>query len=344
MAAYFLLKDLGYKVERWEESPDRLPQTAEGLLLILAEPLEAPSDRQRAAVRRFVERGGRVLLCGFRVTSFFPEASLSPAFGAPEAKELTPAFPSGLSRNAGTILMASHVYWGKVSPPQIRLYGSEEEPAVVAWRIGRGRVLWWSGTTPLTNGGISKKGNLNLFLNSVSSGESGNVRAIYWDEYFHGQRAGLWSYAAKTPLPWGLLQLGILALAAIFTFSRRSGPIAPAIPASRLSPLEFVDTMGGLYRRAGATQVAVDISYRRLRIVLAQRLGLSPMTPDGELAQVAAIRLNVSQDELGGELGKAALAVNSSKISAARALGLVQSLERRVLELTAFGRPSQERH
>jgi hypothetical protein len=56
----------------------------------------------------------------------------------------------------------------------------------------------------------------------------------------------------------------------------------------RLSPIEFVQTLGGLYERAGSPSVAVDICYRRFRYWLTRRLGIAANTPADELA--SAIR------------------------------------------------------
>ena len=142
---------------------------------------------------------------------------------------------------------------------------------MVAWRMGAGEILWWAGATPLTNAGLSRAGNLRLFLNTVSNAAP---LTVYWDEYFHGQRASLWSYFEGTPVPWGILQAFVIALAVLFTYSRRSGPIVKPAPVSRLSPLEFVDTVGSLYQSARAGSVAVAVSYRRLRFQLSQRMGL----------------------------------------------------------------------
>jgi len=98
----------------------------------------------------------------------------------------------------------------------------------------------------LTNAGISQAGNLPLFLNTMDSIKGSGPPVIYWDEYFHGARGSLWGYVPKTPIPWGCVQLSIFLVAVLFTFSRRSGPIFSPAPISRLSPLEFVETMGGL--------------------------------------------------------------------------------------------------
>jgi hypothetical protein len=143
---------------------------------------------------------------------------------------------------------------------------------------------WWASATPLTNLGITRDGNLQLFLNGVSD-EDGQPLEVYWDEYFHGRHGSLWSYVRQTPVFWGLLQACCLVLAALFSFSRRSGPVAAPPTVSRLSPLEFVDTMGSLYQRAGAASIAVDTSYRHLRLELARRLRLPTNATNAALAR-----------------------------------------------------------
>ena len=157
----------------------------------------------------------------------------------------------------------------------------------MSWKLGDGEILWWAGSTPLTNAGITHDDNLAFFLKSVANWSLDEPYHIYWDEYFHGQRSSLWSYVGKTSLPWGLVQLGFLALAVLLTFSRRSGPTYIPAPVSRLSPLEFVDTLGGLYERAGAASSAVSVSYARLRSLLTRHLSLPGNIPDAELAQSA---------------------------------------------------------
>lgn len=287
-AAYLLLEDLGYDEHRWEEPPAGLAELGRGALLILAAPTDKPTMPEMESLWSFVSNGGRVLFCGGEIRSFFPEADVSELSAGRDWKEFTPSLPSAISRDARTVVMQPTGYWGRTEPSQLRLYGGEDSASVVDWRIGSGQLLWWAGATPLTNAGITRADNLKLLLNSIAAAEpAGGHATVYWDEYFHGQRTGLWGYFQRTPLIWGLAQLTLVAMGVLFTFSRRSGPVVPAPVFSRLAPLEFVETMGGLYERAGAASVAVAVPYRHFRFELARRLGMPVAAADADLARAA---------------------------------------------------------
>ena len=322
-AAYLLLRDLHFDVRAWEEPPAGLTALTLPAVLILAEPSESPSKADIASLRKFVEAGGRVLFCGASIPKFFPKAEVSDPVEGIEWKEFSATLPSATTRGADKVTIRPEVYWGPPDASQLPLYGSEDSAAVVSWRIGQGEVLWWAGATPLTNAGITKSGNLNLFLNSVGVGTP-----IYWDEYFHGQRVSLFSYVGKTPVVWAGVQVLLAALFLLFTFSRRSGPIVMPSSVSRLSPLEFVDTMGALYQHAGASSIPVDVSRRRLRLQLTRRLGMPSATPDADLARVAAERLHFGGVSLTETLNRASGAAAAPKLRTRDALALVQDLER----------------
>jgi hypothetical protein len=312
-AAYLLLRDLHFDVRAWEEPPAALPSP---VVLILAEPSEPPSKADVASLRKFVEAGGRVLFCGASIPMFFPKAEVSDPVEGIEWKEFSANLPTAVTRNADKIVIRPEVFWGSTSPSQLPLYGREDSAAVVSWQIGKGEVLWWAGATPLTNAGITKAGNLNLFLNSVGMGAP-----IYWDEYFHGQRESLFSYVEKTPVVWAGVQILLVALTLVFTFSRRGGPIVMPRAVSRLSPLEFVDTMGALYQHAGAFAIPVDVTRRQVRLELTRRLGLPSSTPDADLARIAGERLQLDAALLAETLNRP---VGTPK----EALALVQDVAR----------------
>jgi uncharacterized protein DUF4350 len=333
-AAYTLLSRLHYPVRRWEDAPTELPSSEESnILLILAEPTQIPSKTEREAIANFVADGGHVLFIGSSVASFFPEANISWTPPDPKWVSFSPNLPSRVNRNVAHITIQPQAYWGDLNEAQLALYGDADSRAVVSWSLGDGEVLWWAGSTPLTNAGITRDDNLTFFLNSVSNWSDGHPYRIYWDEYFHGQRSSLWSYAQKTSLTWGLLQIGLLAGAVLFTLGRRSGPVYRQPVISRLSPLEYVDTLGGLYERAGAASAAVSVSHLRLRYLLVRQLGLPNDVPDRELAQFAEERLGWKNFQTENALGRAEIASRASKMRSREALDLIRVLERYAQQL-----------
>ena len=63
-AAYMLLQQSGYPIERWEHSPKELPKNAEGVLLIIAEPVTFATTEELNAISKFLLAGGSILLAG----------------------------------------------------------------------------------------------------------------------------------------------------------------------------------------------------------------------------------------------------------------------------------------
>lgn len=328
-AAYLLLQELHYEVSRWERSPTELPSDPQGAVLILAEPLETPTKEEREALQSFVDKGGQVILTGARIKSFFPEGKVDAEIPTAEWKTFSADVPSNYTVGAPKIVLQTGTTWRSPEASQLPLYGDTGSPVVVSWRIGDGRILWWAAPTPLTNSGISREGNLNFFLNAMSFPLPGKKSAveIYWDEYFHGERASLWSYVRKTPVGWGLLQISALGLIVFFTFGRRSGPIVRPPVISRLAPLEFVDTLGGLYERAGAEPAVVGFVYQRFRATLSRQLRISAGASDTELADAVEARLGWKESGLKTTLARALVASRARKVAAEEALGLVRELE-----------------
>ena len=329
-AAYLLLQDLHYKVSRWERSPTELPSDADNAVLIIADPLDTPTKEEREALENFVDDGGQVLFTGSRIKAFFPKATVTREIPTLEWKTFSADFPSNYTSGAEKIVLQSGATWQAPVASQQPLYGDPRSPVVLSWRIGGGRVLWWAAATPLTNAGITREGNLNLFINAMNSPVAADRSAvqIYWDEYFHGQRTSLWSYLQKTPVAWGLAQVAILGVIVVLTFGRRSGPIVLPPVVSRLSPLEFVDTLGGLYERAGAEPAVVGFVYQRFRATLSRQLRLSANASDTELADAVQVRLGWKESGLKSTMARALVASRSHKVAPEEALGLIGDLER----------------
>jgi hypothetical protein len=331
LAAYLLLQRLHYNVQRWERSPIELPSNATGSILILADPSDSPSAEEHRALQSFVEGGGQVLFTGRDVEEFFDDAHIADYGDAISSHTYAADLPSALTRGAPKAELRPEAVWGEAKPSETRLYSDEDADVIVSWRMGAGRVVWWAGSTPLTNAGISQSGNMNLFLDAmnVPANDSANGAPvqIYWDEYFHGERSSLWSYMQDTPVAWGVLQLGVLAVGVLFTFSRRSGPTVLPGSVSRLSPLEFVDTLGGLYERAKAEPAVVGIVYQRFRTLLTRQLRLPSTTEDVTLENAIRTRLGRDLSGLPETLERASAATRAAKVSPAEALALIKELE-----------------
>ncbi len=321
---YVLLQNLHYHVERWEESPTELKGTPRNEVWILAGPTQTPTPEDKSAIFEFLQKGGRIVASGAGAAKILPDAPpLNGSYAIEETIKFPAVLPSPLMRGAPEISMFPPDDWQPKSASQLVVYGNEETAAVITYQVGEGQVIWWGNSAPLTNAKIRETGNLPLFLNSV--GPSDGVRVL-WDEYFHGAHGTLWSYMARTPLIWGAVQFGIVFLAIVATYSRRQGPISVPATVSRLSPLEFVETLGDLYSSAHAGSAAVRIAYQRLRFQLTRQLGLPPNVPNADLAQSVGMALAWNEQEISATLSRAERAMTAAKVSDAETLQLVQEM------------------
>ena len=338
-AAFLLLKESGYNVERWDKSPMDLPEPGEDTVLILAEPAYPAADEERQALTRFLRTGGRILATGsYAGLRLLPEGDAAPQEAWPgETKSYSALLPSPITLGAAEIELVPESRWGLASSRHLALYGSGFENVVVTYRVDKGRVIWWAGAWPLTNLGISSKQNLELFLNSVGSAKDVQV---LWDEYFHGERGSLWAYLRSTPVPWAGAQLLLFAVALVATFGRRWGPMRSLRTEPRLSPLEFVETLGGLYERAHAAGPAVSVAAQRFRFLLTRRLGLPGGYAAAELGRAARARLGAEAEGLAELLAPAESAAAEPRLSEAQALRLVQGLDRYAKALRLLPRPA----
>ncbi|MCI0404079.1 MAG: DUF4350 domain-containing protein [Acidobacteria bacterium] len=337
-AAYLLLKELGYKVERWEQPASELPAAegeAQGTLLILAQPFVPPPGPDQAALKRYFANGGRMLATGMEAQRLLGDLDDQLEVQRCESRWTSyPArLPSPVTRGAPRITLSAWQCWESRSSGPLVLYGDEKKAVVVTFPVGRGRVVWWAGSTPLTNAGLLRESNLALFLNSVGPPETTRV---LWDEYHHGHHGSVTDYFGRTPLRWGLLQLGLVFLAVCWAYARRSGPVRAPVFESRLSPLEYVETVGDLYHRAHASASAVELSYQRFSFRLAQQLGLPARATPEQLHEAAARRLGRRDPELLRVLRRCEAARKRTGLSDDEALALVQSLHdySRTLHLT----------
>jgi Domain of unknown function (DUF4350) len=335
-AAYLWLEQMGYRVERWVDPPEDLPgvafsglaedrlASASNTILILAQPLMPASAEEKTSLANFVRQGGCVLIAGARPGILVPEGLIKTAsFSNNLTKAYPSEIPAPLTRDVPEIQMAAHTRWPRLSGHQLRYYGDSDGATVVSFTLGKGEVKWWADPGPLTNAGISQSSNSMLLLNSIGPPE--NAR-ILWDEYYHGYRAGFWSYLGRTPVPWSLIQVALILIAALVTYGRRRVPLRSLRQESRLSPLEFVETLGDLYRQRGGAAEALEIAYQRFRFLLSKRLGLPTQATSEEISRRVRDQLGWVVPGFSETVLRCDLGVKNPHLTGAQSLQLIQEL------------------
>jgi hypothetical protein len=330
-AAYLLLAESGYRVERWQRPASDL-KPEEHTVLIIADPVVVPDASERKAVGRFIAAGGRVIANGIVGAGFLPEdASSINLLREKPWTEFPALMPSPLTRAAPRITLAPVAAWG--NRYGIPLYGKGDD--IVAARLvhGQGDAIWLAAATPLTNAGLKQSGNLEFLLAAI--GDRDRTRVLF-DEYVHGfdERE---SREKTHPLTMALvLQSAVLAAAALFTFSRRSGPLRPMPAESRLAPLEFVETLGALYENANATSVAVDVCFQRFQFWITRRLALPKDASPEEVARGVRDRWQFDDPKFLETLRAAASARYDPGLPQGKALRIVEALHSYAVKLQLF--------
>jgi hypothetical protein len=330
-AAYLLLQELGYHVERSEKPPSEL-KPDNHTVLVIADAAMLPDAKQKAAVEKFIAGGGHVITTGIEGAMFLPENSSE--FN-PEPKGLSKEYdaltPSAITRAAPKITLIPFASWSKSTA--IPLYGNKDDIYAAQYVHGQGDAIWLASATPLTNAGIQATGNLPFLLAAL--GDKQQTRVLFY-EYVHGYGEHA-SQDKSHPLTTALLlQSALLALAAVLTFSRRSGPLRPVPPPSRLTPLEFVETLGGLYQQARAASVAVDVYYQRFQYWITRRLGLNKNATPEEIARAVRDRWQVKDEAFLGALIAAASARYQPDLPQKQALEVVQKLHEYAVQFKLF--------
>lgn len=323
-AAYLLLQRAGYHLVRSTTPLDKLAgKTTPDTTYIFADPFFGQVQDARKQVKEILARGGRVLATGVTGALLLPgkhKNLVDESFNVP-----CTARPEGLSAMAssGDVRIVEEATWKMPSAERRVVYRCGNDPVVVTFPVGKGTVVWWASSSPLENGTIEQAGNLNLLLNSI--GPRATTRVI-WDESLHGASPWIWSRTVGTAFPYALWQFGLAALLLVFSFSRRSGPLRPDPVVRRAAPLEFAQSLGSLYEKARAANVAVTVAYQNFRLRLERKAGIA-MQATAEEAAKTVLRRYPRNPEIARVIQMAGRISDESRLAEQDALKLVQALQ-----------------
>ena len=262
-AAYETLLRSNYPIERWERPLSELAATAgPETVVIFAQPFSRePEDIK--AVRRIVERGGRVLSTGYWGGFILPgEASDTPREFNFAACKLEPEGLDALA-GSGEVWMVPEASWAVGNPAQRVEYSC-------AGQSGGGRVRLGQGARRLV-GQLDAAGK-RLAQPRAQSRPAAELRwgrARATTSTGTSRCTGRFAPPGATPPgrrgPCCGLACRCWRCWWCFSFSRRSGPVRDLPPPARATPIEFLEALGSLYRNAGAASTAVSVAWERFR-------------------------------------------------------------------------------
>ncbi|MGA9717498.1 MAG: hypothetical protein WBQ79_04390, partial [Acidobacteriaceae bacterium] len=241
--------------------------------------------------------------------------------------EAEPVSFSPLAAGGKVVMRGVRSVWNLDRPSQRAIYECAAKGVVVTYPVEKGTVVWWASASPLENQDIASQGSLDLLLNSLQLQRGDR---ILWDESLHAAPVAAWNPFADRIVLALLAQLLLLGLLLILARGRRSGPLRPLPVATRSSPMEFVRSLGGLYRASRANDVPVRIAHERFRSRLAHHYAIAgaQAADTATLAATLAARFHLDERLLQRDLEACQDPDSLPNLKPRQALTLVQALAR----------------
>jgi uncharacterized protein DUF4350 len=264
---------------------DTLP---DGGTLVVLDP-EGLTGREAGAVRRFAERGGRVVAGGVEPGPWLARLAGGVEWsdaGRDEARVLVPAPETGA---AATVRSAGEGRWTRAGAT-LPVVGDEDGALVLLARAGRGRIALVADPSPLQNRLLDEADNAALALALTGPGPLAFVESV------HGYGTGTGLAALPGRMQWALILLGLSALVLIAARWPRLGPPEP--PERPLFPPRraYVDALAATIARSRDRAMATETVRSAARERLARRAAL-PRDADDEAFATAARAAGLRDDE-----------------------------------------------
>ena len=311
IAAYAeLLRAEGHAVSALREAPAEAELDPRATVVVVDPEGLAAADAR--ALRRFVERGGRLVAGGSE-----PEAWLDALLDRPPAwspggpTRARPLVPVPETAGLELVTAAGDGAWQR-SGAALAALGRADRALLAVAAPGAGSVALLADTSPLHNRRLAVADNAALGLALAG----GRERPVAFAESVHGfGRTGF----AALPLRWRFALAGLCAAALVLMAARarRLGP--PQRPGRDLPPprSDYAYALAGALARTRRPGEAVEPVRVEARARLARRGGLDPEADASEL-RLAAERAGLSSEEAEAVLGT--VSGERDAIAAGRAL------------------------
>jgi hypothetical protein len=269
------------RVLRERPADDTLP--ADGTVVLLD-----PDDftrGQAAALRRFAERGGRVVAGGLEPGAWLSGLGPAPRWRRDGDESARVLVPSALTGAASSLRTAGEGRW-EAAGDALPIVGE----VVLARRAGRGEVVLVADPSPLQNRLLDEADNATFALALAGDGP------LTFVEGPHGYGTATGLAALPSRFRWALILLALSALALIAARWPRLGPTEP--PERPLFPPRraYVDALAATLARTRERRAAVEAVRSAGRERLARRAALG-RDADAQTWTAAARAAGLSEEE-----------------------------------------------
>jgi hypothetical protein len=288
MAAWAELAERsGRKVDVLRERPSDASLPSAGTVVML-DPDEF-SHGQARALRRFAERGGRVIAGGLEPGTWISGLGATPEWESGGATGARVVVPSPATGAATDIRTAGEGHW-RAGRDALPLVGGAEGPIVLLRRVGRGEIALVADPSPLQNRLLDEGDNATLALALAGDGPLVFVESVHG----YGSATGLAALPAR--LRWALVLLCLSAVVLIVARWPRLGPPQP--PDEPLFPPRraYVDSLAATLARTHDRAAAVEAVRSAGRERLARRAAL-PRDANAETWTAAARAAGLTDEE-----------------------------------------------
>jgi Domain of unknown function (DUF4350) len=290
MAAWAeVIRRSGSDVRRLRERPSDATLPAEGTVVML-DP-ESFTRGQARALRRFAERGGRVVAGGAEPGPWLRELTGGepPAWddgGHESARVLVPAPETG---GAASLRTAETGHWEDAGGA-LPLAAGEDGPIALVQEAGEGRIVLFADSSPLQNRLLGDADNAALALALAGDGPVTFVESVHG----YGTATGLAALPAR--FGWALILLALSALLLIVARWPRMGPPEP--PEEPLFPPRraYLDALASTLALSRDRAAAIESVRSAARERLARRAALA-RDADDEAWLNAARAAGLGHDE-----------------------------------------------
>lgn len=336
-ALHRLVSREGFKAERFERPLTELDDRTG--LLVIAEPVQRELGMEETkALWRWVERGGALLV--IVAAGIFGEDNEELPSGKVTYTR-TEANPTDVSprdsdspylRDVGRIRVEGGLRLRpKNAANQRALIEDSNGACAVAWKRGAGHVILATNELCADNRRLDSADNAILFVNVAEAHARGSGRAVLFDEYHQGFGAevaerSLWDMLG-TPVRSAAWYALVVFLILVYNANRRFGTAKQLLIPSYRPATEYIASMGSLYRRAGAADIAIEALYKTFIRDLAQRIDAPPEAGRERIASLAAARFGWNAEQLTALMTRCETAAGGARISDGEMLNLARQID-----------------